>query len=74
MPQSTQRSILLANIIKMMEQLIRLIEYHSGNDLIKLLEELWVVYKTISECRYIVAVRGEGIYIMELVEYRSSKI
>ena len=41
----------------MMEQLIRLIKYDSGNDLIKLLDELWVVYKTISVCRYI-AVRG----------------
>ncbi|RPB20907.1 hypothetical protein L211DRAFT_489203 [Terfezia boudieri ATCC MYA-4762] len=57
MPRSTQRSVLLASIVKMMEQLIRLIKHDSGKDLVKLLEELWTVYKVISARRYI-ASRG----------------
>ncbi|RPB26068.1 hypothetical protein L211DRAFT_74684 [Terfezia boudieri ATCC MYA-4762] len=52
MPRSYQRSVLLANIVKMMEQLIRLIKHVSGKVLIELLEELWMVYKVISARRY----------------------
>jgi len=57
MPRPTQRSAFLANIIKVMEQVIRLIKYDSGKDLIEMLEELWVVYTIISARRYI-ASRG----------------
>ncbi|RPB18942.1 hypothetical protein L211DRAFT_673603 [Terfezia boudieri ATCC MYA-4762] len=35
MPRSTQRSLLLAKILKMMEQLIRLIKHDGGKDLIE---------------------------------------
>jgi len=53
MPRPPQRSAFLANIIKVMEQVIRLIKYDSGKDLIEMLEELWLVYTIISARRYI---------------------
>ncbi|RPB27385.1 hypothetical protein L211DRAFT_834242 [Terfezia boudieri ATCC MYA-4762] len=55
MPRSTQRQVLLRELHAIVQQLIHLMVYDSGEDLMDLLKELWEVYKILAARRYIAA-------------------
>ncbi|RPB24699.1 hypothetical protein L211DRAFT_837079 [Terfezia boudieri ATCC MYA-4762] len=55
MPRLTQRQVLLEELLAIVQQVIHLMVYDTGEDLMDLLEELWEVYKIIAARRYIAA-------------------
>ncbi|KAF8427721.1 hypothetical protein EV426DRAFT_699798 [Tirmania nivea] len=55
MPRLTQRQVLLEELLAIVQQVIHLMVYDAGEDLMDLLEELSEVYKIIAAHRYIAA-------------------
>ncbi|KAF8423919.1 hypothetical protein EV426DRAFT_711157 [Tirmania nivea] len=77
MPRLTQRQVLLEELLAIVQQVIHLMVYDAGEDLMDLLEELSEVYKIIAARRYIAARKisaGRHLVLENLIKngsYRS---